>query len=77
LIPIWVATIGPNVNGLEQDLEFYLGHDAAVETLSSGTAAIHLGLVLLGTSRGRVLLCIDVFRHQQSYFVSRCYTCFY
>ena len=53
----WVAPLGPNVNGLEQDLELYLGQDAAVGTLSSGTAAIHLGLVLLGVQAGDVVLC--------------------
>ena len=53
----WVAPLGPNVNGLEQDLESYLGQDAAVGALSSGTAAIHLGLVLLGVQAGDVVLC--------------------
>jgi dTDP-4-amino-4,6-dideoxygalactose transaminase len=37
--------LGPNVNGLEQDLEYYLGNEAQVAALSSGTAAIHLGLI--------------------------------
>jgi dTDP-4-amino-4,6-dideoxygalactose transaminase len=53
----WVAPLGPNVNGLEQDLESYLGQDAAVGALSSGTAAIHLGLILLGIQAGDVVLC--------------------
>lgn len=53
----WVAPLGPNVNGLEQDLESYLGKDAAVGALSSGTAAIHLGLILLGIQAGDVVLC--------------------
>ncbi|RDI58363.1 DegT/DnrJ/EryC1/StrS family aminotransferase [Flavobacterium glaciei] len=53
----WVAPLGPNVNGLEQDLESYLGQHAAVAALSSGTAAIHLGLVLLGVKAGDVVLC--------------------
>nr|WP_314839301.1 DegT/DnrJ/EryC1/StrS family aminotransferase [uncultured Flavobacterium sp.] len=53
----WVAPLGPNVNGLEQDLESYLGQDAAVGALSSGTAAIHLGLILLGVQAGDVVLC--------------------
>lgn len=53
----WVAPLGPNVNGFEQDLESYLGHDAAVGALSSGTAAIHLGLILLGVQAGDVVLC--------------------
>jgi len=53
----WVAPLGPNVNGLEYDLEWYLGQDVAVGALSSGTAAIHLGLVLLGVQAGDVVLC--------------------
>jgi dTDP-4-amino-4,6-dideoxygalactose transaminase len=53
----WVAPLGPNVNGLEQDLESYLEHNAAVGALSSGTAAIHLGLILLGVQAGDVVLC--------------------
>ncbi|MFV8370404.1 DegT/DnrJ/EryC1/StrS family aminotransferase [Flavobacterium sp. LB2R40] len=53
----WVAPLGPNVNCLEQDLESYLGQDAAVGALSSGTAAIHLGLILLGVQAGDVVLC--------------------
>ena len=42
----WVAPLGPNVNGFEQDLEVYLGNQVHVGALSSGTAAIHLGLIL-------------------------------
>jgi len=53
----WVAPLGPNVNGLEQDLETYLGHSASVGALSSGTAAIHLGLVLLGVQAGDEVIC--------------------
>lgn len=53
----WVAPLGPNVNGLEQDLENYLGNGAHVGALSSGTAAIHLGLILLGVKAGDEVLC--------------------
>jgi dTDP-4-amino-4,6-dideoxygalactose transaminase len=53
----WVAPLGPNVNGLEQDLENYLGNQAYVGALSSGTAAIHLGLILLGVQAGDEVLC--------------------
>ena len=53
----WVAPLGPNVNGLEQDLEYYLGNEAHVGALSSGTAAIHLGLILLGVQAGDEVLC--------------------
>ena len=53
----WVAPLGPNVNGLEQDLENYLGNQDNVGALSSGTAAIHLGLILLGVKAGDEVLC--------------------
>ncbi len=53
----WVAPLGPNVNGLEKDLESYLGNEAHVGALSSGTAAIHLGLILLGVKAGDEVLC--------------------
>jgi dTDP-4-amino-4,6-dideoxygalactose transaminase len=53
----WVAPLGPNVNGLEQDLENYLGNQAYVGALSSGTAAIHLGLILLGVEAGDEVIC--------------------
>ena len=53
----WVAPLGPNVNGLEKDLENYLGNQANVGALSSGTAAIHLGLILLGVQTGDEVIC--------------------
>lgn len=53
----WVAPLGPNVTCMEQDLELYLGEGSCVGALSSGTAAIHLGLILLGVQAGDVVLC--------------------
>ncbi|AWI24438.1 DegT/DnrJ/EryC1/StrS family aminotransferase [Flavobacterium pallidum] len=53
----WVAPLGPNVSGLEQDLEKYLGEEVHVGALSSGTAAIHLGLILLGVKAGDEVIC--------------------
>jgi dTDP-4-amino-4,6-dideoxygalactose transaminase len=53
----WVAPLGPNVNGLEHYLESYLSNQAHVGALSSGTAAIHLGLILLGVQAGDEVLC--------------------
>lgn len=53
----WVAPLGPNVNGFEQDLENYLGNQVQVGALSSGTAAIHLGLILLGVQAGDAVIC--------------------
>lgn len=53
----WVAPLGPNVNGFEQDLEKYLNADIHVSALSSGTAALHLSLVMLGVGAGDEVIC--------------------
>ncbi|GAB3711867.1 DegT/DnrJ/EryC1/StrS family aminotransferase [Flavobacterium koreense] len=53
----WVAPLGPNVTGFEQDLENYIGNNAFVGALSSGTAALHLGLILLGVKAGDEVIC--------------------
>jgi dTDP-4-amino-4,6-dideoxygalactose transaminase len=53
----WIAPLGPNVSGLETDLEGYLLAEANVAALSSGTAAIHLGLVALGVKAGDEVIC--------------------
>ncbi|WP_409024822.1 DegT/DnrJ/EryC1/StrS family aminotransferase [Flavobacterium sp.] len=53
----WVAPLGPNVTGLEQDIEKYIGSEAHVGVLSSGTAAIHLGLIILGVQAGDEVIC--------------------
>ena len=52
----WVAPIGPNLTGFEADLCAFTGVGHAV-ALTSGTAAIHLGLLLLGVSPGDEVLC--------------------
>lgn len=53
----WIAPLGPNVNGFEGDLESFLGNNSYVCALSSGTAAIHLGLILLGVQTGDEVIC--------------------
>ena len=53
----WVAPLGPNVDGFEKDLQSYLEQDVYVAALSSGTAAIHLGLILLGVAAGDEVIC--------------------
>lgn len=53
----WIAPLGPNVNGFEKDLELFLGNDSHVAALSSGTAGLHLGLVLLGVKAGDEVIC--------------------
>jgi dTDP-4-amino-4,6-dideoxygalactose transaminase len=47
----WVAPLGPNVDNFEKDLANYTGVKYAA-ALSSGTAAIHLALIILGVERG-------------------------
>lgn len=53
----WIAPLGPNVDGFEQDLQRYLGQDKHVAALSAGTAAIHIALQLLDVSQGDEVLC--------------------
>jgi dTDP-4-amino-4,6-dideoxygalactose transaminase len=53
----WVAPLGPNVNGFEKDLAAYLKDSVDVAALSSGTAALHLGLILLGVEAGDEVIC--------------------
>lgn len=52
----WIAPLGPNVDGFEQDLCKYVGVEHAA-ALSSGTAALHLALVMLGVERDDVVIC--------------------
>lgn len=53
----WIAPLGPNVSGFEQDLEKYLGGNHHVAALSSGTAALHLALIVLGVQAGDEVIC--------------------
>jgi len=53
----WIAPLGPNVDGFENDLKSYLGGAKHVAALSSGTAAIHMALQLLDVSNGDEVLC--------------------
>lgn len=53
----WIAPLGPNVSGFENDLEQYLGNSNHVAALSSGTAALHLALIVLGVSYGDEVIC--------------------
>lgn len=57
----WVVPLGPNVDGFENDLATWLGEKSAsplhVVALSSGTAAIHLALVMLGVGPGDEVIC--------------------
>jgi len=53
----WIAPLGPNVTGFESDISDFLGRDSHVAALSSGTAALHLGLILLGVQAGDEVIC--------------------
>ncbi|MGQ4665878.1 DegT/DnrJ/EryC1/StrS family aminotransferase [Metabacillus halosaccharovorans] len=52
----WIAPIGPNVDDFEKELAQYVGASEAV-AVSSGTAAIHLALSLLGVKSGDKVFC--------------------
>ncbi len=52
----WIAPIGPHITAFEQQLADYVGTTGAA-AVSSGTAAIHLALQLLGVGEGDIVLC--------------------
>lgn len=53
----WIDVKGDNICGFETDLENYLGDNSFVAALSSGTAALHLALVLLDVKAGDEVIC--------------------
>lgn len=62
----WVVPLGPNVNAFEQSLRDFLVGNGEVQienenrrvvALSAGTAALHLGLILLGVQPGDEVIC--------------------
>jgi pyridoxal phosphate-dependent aminotransferase EpsN len=54
----WIAPLGPQVDAFEAELARVLGVEHAV-ALSSGTAALHLALVVLGIGAGDEVVCSD------------------
>ncbi|EIT86538.1 glutamine--scyllo-inositol transaminase [Fictibacillus macauensis ZFHKF-1] len=52
----WIAPLGPNVDAFEQEMASYIGSKGA-SAVSSGTAAIHLALRLLGVTAGDIVFC--------------------
>lgn len=48
----WIAPVGPEVDAFEHDVSEYVGPGFHAAALSSGTAALHLGLILLGVRPG-------------------------
>ena len=55
----FIAPVGPQVNAFEKGIAAYLGLDE-VQSVNSGTAAIHLGLRALGVGPGDCVLCPDL-----------------
>ncbi|WP_294229340.1 DegT/DnrJ/EryC1/StrS family aminotransferase [uncultured Chryseobacterium sp.] len=54
----WVAPLGPNVDGFEEDLETFLNDDnVKVAALSAGTAALHLALIECDVKYGDEVIC--------------------
>lgn len=60
----WVVPLGPNVNAFEEDLAAFANRRDGAEplqkqvvALSAGTAAIHLGLIMLGVEKGDEVIC--------------------
>jgi pyridoxal phosphate-dependent aminotransferase EpsN len=51
----WLSTVGPNLTAFEDEFQKRIGLPAVA--LSSGTAAIHLGLRLLGVSPNDEVFC--------------------
>lgn len=53
----WVTQGGPYVEAFEKKLEAFYSGGTGVAALNSGTAAIHLALVMLGIGQGDVVIC--------------------
>lgn len=56
----WFVPLGPNVDEFEKRLSSFLDTDHPVVALSAGTAAIHLGLVMLGVTQNDEVICQDL-----------------
>jgi pyridoxal phosphate-dependent aminotransferase EpsN len=54
----WLSTVGPNLSAFEREMEARVGLPCVA--VGSGTAAIHLGLRLLGVGEGDEVLCQDL-----------------
>jgi pyridoxal phosphate-dependent aminotransferase EpsN len=51
----WLSTVGPNIDAFEKEFSQLMGRPSVA--LSSGTAAMHLGLRLLGVGAGDEVFC--------------------
>jgi dTDP-4-amino-4,6-dideoxygalactose transaminase len=52
----WIAPVGPHIYSFEKKLSA-LSNDFEVVALNSGTASLHLALILLGVKKGDIVLC--------------------
>lgn len=52
----WISPVGPHINRFEETLATYVGVNHCA-VLSSGTAAIHLALIILGVQRDDEVIC--------------------
>ena len=55
----WIAPLGPHVDAFESEVADYVGVKQAC-ALSSGTAALHLALEMLGVQKGDHVFCSDL-----------------
>lgn len=56
----WVAPLGFNVDGFEEEMNAYLGENMNSLALCSGTSALHLAVKLAGVKPGDIVLCSDM-----------------
>src|SRR6187431_779980 len=52
----WISPVGPHIPAFESELANYIGLSECA-ALSSGTAAIHLALIIVGVQQGDEVLC--------------------
>jgi pyridoxal phosphate-dependent aminotransferase EpsN len=55
----WITTLGPHVDAFENEICAKVGIENAA-ALSSGTAALHLALLILGVGAGDEVICSDL-----------------
>ena len=53
----WIAPVGPHIDAFEQEICEYIGGDVYAAALNSGTAALHIALLLAGVGVGDEVLC--------------------
>ena len=56
----WIAPLGDNIAGFENDIQAFLEENIYVTALNTGTSAIHLAMVLLGVQRDDWVICQDL-----------------